>query len=91
MTVTLCDPSCLESGDGTRRSRFYSRGLWTAFLTADLVKTVYMDQPSGYEQKGTGRIRLVAWAQTSTPGDLPQIVKTPPDKSPSAVVTHSIR
>ena len=32
----------------------------TAFLTADLVETVYMDQPTGYEQKGTGGKRLVA-------------------------------
>jgi hypothetical protein len=32
----------------------------TAFLTANLVETVYMDQPTGYDQPGLGGKRLVA-------------------------------
>jgi hypothetical protein len=32
----------------------------TAFLTANLVETVYMDQPTGYEQPGLGGKKLVA-------------------------------
>lgn len=32
----------------------------TAFLTADFVETVYMEQPTGYEQKGPGGRSLVA-------------------------------
>lgn len=32
----------------------------TAFLTASLVETVYMDQPTGYEQQGSGQRKLVA-------------------------------
>lgn len=32
----------------------------TAFVTANLVETVYMDQPSGYEQPGLGGKKLVA-------------------------------
>jgi hypothetical protein len=32
----------------------------TAFLTANLIETVYMDQPTGYEQPGLGGKKLVA-------------------------------
>jgi hypothetical protein len=32
----------------------------TAFLTADLVETVFMEQPTGYEQKGADKKKLVA-------------------------------
>jgi hypothetical protein len=74
MVFVIAAHECLELIQGDFK---------TAFLTADLpVKTVYMDQPTDYEQKGTAGKRLVptllktlyGLKQASTPGFLPQIV-----------------